>query len=109
MNRVYFTDRGLGKRFPEILAAAGLNVGRHHDLFPADGSDEQWLQHSKIEALLDAQKPPYIAKVYRPAAAELVRDSEKLSAHSEICAAMLEIKFLLQSPWLNTHTLKKAA
>ena len=31
----------------------------------------------KIEALLDAQKPPYIAKVYRPAAAELARDSEK--------------------------------
>lgn len=129
MTRVYFTDRDLGKRFPEILAAAGLNVERHHDLFPPDGSDEQWLQHCgtkdrialthnerirytpnelaaviryrvrllivvgkapfpvlaenfvktlpRIEALLDAQKPPYIAKVYRPAAAELARDSEK--------------------------------
>ena len=45
MSRVYFTDRDLGKRFPEILTAAGLTVERHHDLFPPDGSDEQWLKH----------------------------------------------------------------
>ena len=45
MNRVWFTDRDLGKRFPEILTAAGLTVERHHDLFPSDGSDEQWLEH----------------------------------------------------------------
>ena len=45
MNRIYFTDRDLGKRFPDILAAAGLTVERHHDLFPPDGSDEQWLEH----------------------------------------------------------------
>lgn len=43
MSHIYFTDRDLGKRFPEILADAGLRVERHHDLFPADGSDEQWL------------------------------------------------------------------
>jgi hypothetical protein len=34
-----------GKRFPEILTAAGLAVERHHDLSPPDGSDEQWLEH----------------------------------------------------------------
>ena len=45
MSRVYFTDRDLGKQFPAILAAAGLQVERHHDLFPADGSDEQWLEY----------------------------------------------------------------
>ena len=45
MSRVFFTDRDLGKRFPEILAAAGLTVERHHELFPPDGSDEQWLEH----------------------------------------------------------------
>lgn len=45
MSRVYFTDRDLGKRFPDILSSAGLTVERHHDLFPADGSDEQWLEH----------------------------------------------------------------
>ena len=45
MSRVYFTDRDLGKRFPEILTSAGLTVERHHDLFPADGSDVQWLEH----------------------------------------------------------------
>ena len=45
MSRVYFTDRDLGKQFPAILAAAGLTVERHHDLFPPDGPDEQWLEH----------------------------------------------------------------
>ena len=45
MSRVWFTDRDLGKRFPEILTTAGLTVERHHDLFPPDGSDEQWLEH----------------------------------------------------------------
>jgi PIN domain-containing protein len=45
LTRVYFTDRDLGKQFPAILAAAGLHVERHHDLFPPDGSDEQWLKY----------------------------------------------------------------
>lgn len=45
MSRIYFTDRNLGKRFPEILISAGLQVERHHDLFPQDGSDEQWLEY----------------------------------------------------------------
>lgn len=34
MSRVFFTDRDLGEQFPEILAAAGLNVERHADHFP---------------------------------------------------------------------------
>ena len=45
MSRVYFTDRDLGKQFPAIFAAAGLAVERHHDLFPPDGPDEQWLRY----------------------------------------------------------------
>ena len=45
MSRVFFTDRNLGKQFPAILAAAGHQVERHHDLFPPDGSDEQWLEY----------------------------------------------------------------
>lgn len=45
MSRVYFTDRDLGKRFPEILAAAGLTVERHHELFPPAAADELWLEH----------------------------------------------------------------
>jgi len=117
LSRVWFTDRDLGKRFPDILAAAGLTVERHGDLFAPDGSDEQWLEHCGtegriaishnerirytpnelaavrrhkvallivvgkapfaeladnfvatlpvIEAFLAAQRPPYIAKVYR--------------------------------------------
>lgn len=45
MDRVWFTDRDLGKQFPTILTEAGLRVERHGDLFPPDGSDEQWLAH----------------------------------------------------------------
>ena len=44
MTFVYFTDRDLGKRFPEILAAAGLNVERHGDHFAPDTPDEVWLE-----------------------------------------------------------------
>lgn len=40
---VFFTDRDLGKRFPEILRQAGLKVERHADHFPHDCPDEAWL------------------------------------------------------------------
>lgn len=45
MSRTWFTDRDLGKQFPRILADAGIPVQRHADLFPPDGSDEQWLEY----------------------------------------------------------------
>lgn len=45
MNPTFFTDRDLGKRFPEILAAAGLIVECHHERFAPDGSDEEWLRY----------------------------------------------------------------
>lgn len=41
---VFFTDRDLGTRFPEILSAAGLAVRKHQDLFPPDCPDEVWLE-----------------------------------------------------------------
>ena len=44
MSFVYFTDRDLGKRFPEILRSAGLTVERHADHFAADTADEVWLE-----------------------------------------------------------------
>lgn len=40
---VYFTDRDLGKRVPEILAAGGLTVHRHADHFAHDTDDAVWL------------------------------------------------------------------
>lgn len=128
MTRRYFTDRDLGKRFPEILAGAGFQVERHHDRFQPDGPDEEWLAYCgrlglvaithdvriryrpnelaavqrhgvtllvvvgkaplpelarsfvasrrRIEALLDSQGPPLIAKVYRPGAAELAKNPD---------------------------------
>lgn len=42
MSRVFFTDRDLGKRFPEILAGAGIRVERHADHFAHDCPDETW-------------------------------------------------------------------
>jgi hypothetical protein len=41
---VYFTDRDLGKGFPEILKSAGLTVERHTDHFAHDAPDEKWLE-----------------------------------------------------------------
>jgi PIN like domain len=41
---VYFTDRDLGKRFPEILRSHGLTVERHTDHFAPDTPDEVWLE-----------------------------------------------------------------
>lgn len=44
MTPVFFTDRDLGKRFPDILSASGLAVERHADHFPPDCRDEVWLE-----------------------------------------------------------------
>lgn len=44
MTVVYFTDRDLGRRFPEILASNGLSVERHADHFEPDTADEVWLE-----------------------------------------------------------------
>lgn len=43
MSIVYFTDRDLGLRFPEILREAGLQVQRHQDHFKHNTADEKWL------------------------------------------------------------------
>jgi len=40
---VFFTDRDLGLKFPEILRGAGLSVERHQDHFPPTCPDAQWL------------------------------------------------------------------
>lgn len=41
---VFFTDRNLGKRFPQTLRDAGLAVERHEDHFVHDCADETWLE-----------------------------------------------------------------
>ena len=45
MSLVFFTDRDLGKRFPEILLSAGLKVERHGDHFAPDCAHETWLAY----------------------------------------------------------------
>ncbi len=43
MSFVYFTDRDLGTRFPDILHDAGLQVERHADHFLHNAPDGEWL------------------------------------------------------------------
>lgn len=45
MSFVFFTDRDLGKRFPQTLATAGLTVEPHDRLFPPTCPDERWLAY----------------------------------------------------------------
>lgn len=127
MTVVYFTDRDLGKRFPDILRSCGLKVERHVDHFADDTTDDVWLEQigqrgwialthdrrirykpnelsavirhgvgllviigaapypdlarafvatlPRVEDFLSRHKPPFIAKVYRPTAAEIARHS----------------------------------
>lgn len=44
MPTVFFTDRNLGKQFPDILRSAGLTVERLDDHFKPDCPDEEWLE-----------------------------------------------------------------
>jgi hypothetical protein len=69
---VFFTDRDLGKRFPEILSDAGLTVERHADHFAPDCPDEVWLKevgrHGWIAVTHDKRiryKPNELAAVVR--------------------------------------------
>jgi hypothetical protein len=40
---IFFTDRDLGKRFPQLLQDAGLRVELHETHFKPDTPDEIWL------------------------------------------------------------------
>lgn len=41
---IFFTDRNLGKQFPQLLKSAGIHVERHFDHFADDAFDEEWLE-----------------------------------------------------------------
>jgi hypothetical protein len=125
LSYVYFTDRDLGKRFPEILRLEGLTVEGRQDHFAPETADETWLEavgqrgwvalthdrriryklnereavmrhgvallviigaapfsdlarafvatRPRVERFLDQNRPPFIAKVYRPSPAETLR------------------------------------
>jgi hypothetical protein len=79
LSPVFFTDRDLGKRFPQILAAAGATVERHGDHFAHDCPDEAWLesvgQRGWVVVTHDARiryKPNELAAVVRHRVAMLV-------------------------------------
>ncbi|MEO5799169.1 MAG: hypothetical protein ABIZ70_09090 [Gemmatimonadales bacterium] len=39
----YFTDRDLGRRFPELLRAAGRTVHASHEIFAPNTPDAEWI------------------------------------------------------------------
>ena len=43
MSIVFFTDRDLGKQFPNLLLQAGLTIKKHADHFADIAKDEEWL------------------------------------------------------------------
>ena len=43
MSIVFFTDRDLGKQFPNLLLQAGLTIEKHADHFADIAKDEEWL------------------------------------------------------------------
>ena len=86
MTREFFADRNLGRRFPAILAAAGITVHRAvidaratlliivgKAPFPAHAASFV-NAIDKIIEFLDQHEPPLIAKVYRPSAAGIARN-----------------------------------
>lgn len=125
MALVFFTDRDLGRRFPDVLQEAGIPVERHGDHFADDAPDVEWiskvasrgwiaLTHDKaisrrpnerdavlqaglgllivvgsapypelaanfvatlprIIAYLRRQRPPFIARIYRPTPRDLAK------------------------------------
>lgn len=79
MSPVFFTDRDLGKRFPQILAAAGVKVERHGEHFADHCPDEAWLesvgQRGWVVVTHDGRiryKPNELAAVVRHRVAMLV-------------------------------------
>ncbi len=124
MNATFFTDRDLGKIFPDMLSAAGVRVERHADHFAPETADEDWLAHvgragwialthdrriryelaavvrhhvsllvvvghaphrelatrfiytlPRVQAFLATHRPPFIARVKRPSAAEIAKNA----------------------------------
>ena len=126
---IFFTDRDLGKLFPQVLLEAGLRVERHDDHFGQTTPDDVWLPEigrrgwlavtknfriryqpnerdavmragvglfivvgkarhqelaenfvatiSQIERFLQAHRPPFIARIYRPSATPTHKESRK--------------------------------
>lgn len=48
MSFVFFTDRDLGRQFPDILEANGILVERHRDHFADTAADEEWFTGSVV-------------------------------------------------------------
>lgn len=40
---VFFSDRDLGRVFPDLLIAAGVRIERHDDHFGPETADEEWI------------------------------------------------------------------
>ena len=46
MTPTFFTDRDLGRLFPQMLTDEGINVARHCDYFKDNTIDPEWLEEA---------------------------------------------------------------
>ena len=88
---VYFTDRDLGKRFPEKLRAGGVRVERHDDHFGQLTPDPEWIgeigrrgwvavtRDSRIRysPLLRKESQPFIGKIRRDTVEVWLRSKDR--------------------------------
>ena len=70
---VYFTDRDLGRQFPEALIAAGLRVERHDQHFPTDTADAVWIPEVAQRGWIALSRDKRIR--YSPLALNVLRES----------------------------------
>lgn len=71
---VYFTDRDLGHRFPELLQAAGLRVERHDDHFGQLTSDREWIAEVGRRGWVAVTRDKRIR--YSPLALDTLKESQ---------------------------------
>ena len=97
MSVVFFTDRDLGKQFPEILAAAGLTVHSHFGLSDPSTPDREWLAQVSAKDWVAVThdkriryKPNELAAVVEHRAALLVVIGD--APHAELAASFVAIK-----------------
>jgi hypothetical protein len=70
---VFFTDRDLGKQFPDALIANGLRVERHDQHFAPDTPDEVWIPEVARRCWIALTRDKRIR--YSPLALRVLTDS----------------------------------
>ena len=71
---VFFTDRDLGKAFPDVLKASGIAVEPHHEHFRHDTPDEEWIPSVARRGWVAITRDRHIR--YKPNELKAVREAQ---------------------------------